>query len=152
VPVRKAANATNRRSDSAGAHAPCLNSRFASGVRPARCFKGLACAGVGPNSSPHRIPAQAARVSLNGGIDVRGSVNFAPSLFAFTIGMMNIKPLSRIVLGLYRRHSPRTRLRELTRLLVKADITRRRLHDGRRLRRFITPLTLQALSGRPVLT
>jgi phosphopantothenoylcysteine decarboxylase/phosphopantothenate--cysteine ligase len=64
--------------------------------------------------------------------------------------MMETKPLSRIVLGLTGGIAA-YKAAELTRLFVKADIAVDVCMTAAACR-FVTPLTLQALSGRPVLT
>ena len=64
--------------------------------------------------------------------------------------MMDTKPLSRIVLGLTGGIAA-YKAAELTRLLIKADIAVDVCMTAAACR-FVTPLTLQALSGRPVLT
>jgi len=78
-----------------------------------------------------------------------GSVIFAPWRPPFAIGMMDTKPSSRIVLGLTGGIAA-YKAAELTRLLVKAGISVDVCMTEAACR-FITPLTLQALSGRPVL-
>ena len=69
---------------------------------------------------------------------------------AFAIGTMDTKPLSRIVLGLTGGIAA-YKAAELTRLIVKADIAVDVCMTAAACR-FVAPLTLQALSGRPVLT